>query len=471
MVFSSLEFIKNFLPVFLVVYYILPDKYKNIFLMTASLVFYGYGVEWNPFYILLIILSIFINYEIGLKLNQNKNKKKRKAWLWAGIAYDFWWLFLFKYAGFFLKNITSLFGLAGISVGIPEVSLVLPVGISFYTFQIVSYLADVYWRKVKAETSIIHLGTYLCMFPQLIAGPIVTYESVQKQLKKRVLSFENFEEGLREFVLGLGCKVLIANRVSGLWYHVNAVGFESISTLLAWLGILAYSLQIYFDFYGYSLMAKGLGRMMGFRFPDNFRHPYTAVSMTDFWRKWHITLGSWFREYVYIPLGGNRCSWIKNIRNLFIVWIFTGLWHGAEWNFVLWGIGIFLVICVEKYGYGKFLEQHRWIGHFYMLLFIPLSWLVFVLTDFSQLKIYLAKLFLFWGPNGEGVFAGDYLKYGKMYAVPLIAGIILSTGLGRKIYEKNKYRMVTVLILTGIFWGSIYCIYQGMNDPFLYFRF
>lgn len=471
MVFSSIAFIMYFMPVFFLVYYILPASYKNAWLFLASLGFYYYGVRGNPGYLLLMIMSVVVNFVAGKLIEAQKTKRARKAWLVVGIVYDLGWLILFKYLGFLIENLNALFGAMHVKVQLETWNLILPIGISFYTFQIISYLVDVYRRETKAEKSLISLGTYLCMFPQLIAGPIVNYHLIQKQLHKRKHSMEKVESGLKVFALGLAYKVLLANRVGHLWTEVTAIGYESISTPLAWMSIVAYSLQLYFDFYGYSLMAIGLGRMMGFDFPQNFNNPYMAVSMTDFWRRWHMTLGGWFREYVYIPLGGNRGGFAKTVRNMFVVWLLTGLWHGASWNFVLWGLLLFVLLFVEKAGLGKVLERHKALGHIYMILWIPLSWLVFVITDLSQLGIYLQKLFPFFGSTGTVLFQGDYLKYGKTYGVYLVLGILFATGIQEKLLKKNKNRLWVILLLLALFWASVYCMYLGMDDPFLYFRF
>lgn len=471
MVFSSIVFIMYFMPVFFLVYYILPASYKNAWLFLASLGFYYYGVRGNPGYLLLMIMSVVVNFVAGKLIEAQKTKRARKAWLVVGIVYDLGWLILFKYLGFLIENLNALFGAMHVKVQLETWNLILPIGISFYTFQIISYLVDVYRRETKAEKSLISLGTYLCMFPQLIAGPIVNYHLIQEQLHKRKHSMEKVESGLKVFALGLAYKVLLANRVGHLWTEVTAIGYESISTPLAWMSIVAYSLQLYFDFYGYSLMAIGLGRMMGFDFPQNFNNPYMAVSMTDFWRRWHMTLGGWFREYVYIPLGGNRGGFAKTVRNMFVVWLLTGLWHGASWNFVLWGLLLFVLLFVEKAGLGKVLERHKALGHIYMILWIPLSWLVFVITDLSQLGIYLQKLFPFFGSTGTVLFQGDYLKYGKTYGVYLVLGILFATGVQEKLLKKNKNRLWVILLLLALFWASVYCMYLGMDDPFLYFRF
>lgn len=471
MVFSSIAFIMYFMPVFFLVYYILPASYKNAWLFLASLGFYYYGVRGNPGYLLLMIMSVVVNFVAGKLIEAQKTKRARKAWLVVGIVYDLGWLILFKYLGFLIENLNALFGAMHVKVQLETWNLILPIGISFYTFQIISYLVDVYRRETKAEKSLISLGTYLCMFPQLIAGPIVNYHLIQEQLHKRRHSMEKVESGLKVFALGLAYKVLLANRVGHLWTEVTAIGYESISTPLAWMSIVAYSLQLYFDFYGYSLMAIGLGRMMGFDFPQNFNNPYMAVSMTDFWRRWHMTLGGWFREYVYIPLGGNRGGFAKTVRNMFVVWLLTGLWHGASWNFVLWGLLLFVLLFVEKAGLGKVLERHKALGHIYMILWIPLSWLVFVITDLSQLGIYLQKLFPFFGNAGTVLFQGDYLKYGKTYGIYLVLGILFATGVQEKLLKKNKNRLWVILLLLALFWASVYCMYLGMDDPFLYFRF
>ena len=471
MVFSSIAFIMYFMPVFFLVYYILPASYKNAWLFLASLGFYYYGVRGNPGYLLLMIMSVVVNFVAGKLIEAQKTKRARKAWLVVGIVYDLGWLILFKYLGFLIENLNALFGAMHVKVQLETWNLILPIGISFYTFQIISYLVDVYRRETKAEKSLISLGTYLCMFPQLIAGPIVNYHLIQEQLHKRKHSMVKVESGLKVFALGLAYKVLLANRVGHLWTEVTAIGYESISTPLAWMSIVAYSLQLYFDFYGYSLMAIGLGRMMGFDFPQNFNNPYMAVSMTDFWRRWHMTLGGWFREYVYIPLGGNRGGFAKTVRNMFVVWLLTGLWHGASWNFVLWGLLLFVLLFVEKAGPGKVLERHKALGHIYMILWIPLSWLVFVITDLSQLGIYLQKLFPFFGSTGTVLFQGDYLKYGKTYGIYLVLGILFATGVQEKLLKKNKNRLWVILLLLALFWASVYCMYLGMDDPFLYFRF
>lgn len=470
MVFSSIDFIFGFLPVFLLIYAVCPFRWKNLCLFAGSLFFYYSGVKENPSYLFLFLCSIGVNYILGILIGNRK--RERKKWLIIGIIYNFFWLFLFKYSGFFIQNLNGIVSFFGLPVQIPAFEPVLPIGISFYTFQNVSYLADVYRRRVSFERSFTNYGMYISMFPQLIAGPIVTYSSVRSRIRKRKSSLKMIESGLRQFTIGLGLKVLIANQIGGLWKNVEAIGFESISTPLAWLGLVSFSLQIYFDFYGYSLMAKGLGNILGFRFPRNFSHPYLSTSMTEFWRRWHITLGSWFREYVYIPLGGNREGFWKTTRNLLVVWLLTGFWHGASWNFILWGLVLFLLIFLEKLGLGKLFARRPMAGHIYMLFAIPFTWMLFAITDLSQIAIYFQRLFPFLAQEEEFTyFTGDFLKYAGSYALSLCAGLIFITPVPKNLYNRWKNTPVSALILLIVFWGCVYCMKMGMDDPFLYFRF
>lgn len=472
MVFSSIDFLFKFLPVFLILYGLCPEKWKNACLLLGSLLFYSYGVMDCPVYLLLFVVSVTVNYKIGVTMGKRKKGERRRPWLIAGIIYNLFWLFLFKYAGFTIQNLNAVLEMAGSEFKLPMYQPVLPIGISFYTFQQLSYLLDVYHRTVWYEKSLVNYGMYISMFPQLIAGPIVTYSSIQKQIEKRKVTPSLVEEGLREFTIGLGLKVLIANQVGGLWEEILKIGFESISTPLAWMGLIAYSLQIYFDFYGYSLMAKGLGMLLGFRLPSNFNYPYMSLSMTEFWRRWHITLGSWFREYVYIPLGGNRKGFWKNIRNLFVVWLFTGLWHGASWNFVLWGLVVLGLILMEKNGMEKALHKFPLLGHLYMWFVIPLTWMLFAITDIGQIGIYIKRLFPFLAGKQEFVyFADDYVKYAGMYALSLSAGLLFMTYGPRKLYYRFKESPLSAAVLLVVFWACVYCIKRGMDDPFLYFRF
>lgn len=471
MVFSSLTFLFAFLPIFLILYYCSPAKYRNGLLFTGSLVFYGIG---EPLYLCLIICSVLVNLGIGLFIDRSERLSGKKLWLITGLLYNFGLLFFFKYTNFFLENINGVLKLCHSGTQLKLLELTLPLGISFYTFQIVSYIIDVYRGKVKADHSVISLGAYLCMFPQLIAGPIVVYSDIRRELHERTITIHNLDDGLKTFILGLGFKVLLANRVGTLWNEVCTIGFESISTPLAWLGSLAYSMQLYFDFCGYSLMAIGLGKMLGFTIPENFHHPYLSRSVTDFWRRWHITLGAWFREYVYIPLGGNRKGRIRTVVNLGIVWLLTGFWHGAAWNFILWGAFIFLLEILEKNLLLPVLN-HKSIAahifsHIYMILYILVSWTIFAISDFNQLAMYLARMFPFFG-MGHTLNSYDFVKYLTDYGVLLICCILFCTAGPEKLYHRFKNKLGGIVIALIIFWYSVYYLAIGMNNPFLYFRF
>ncbi len=472
MVFSSLSFIFAFLPAFLALYYCVPAKSKNTLLFLGSLLFYSFG---EPFYILLIFASTVLNYLFGLGIARYKRGRAERLFLfWIALLYNFGLLLFFKYANFFLENINLLLKVCGIHWQFFRLNVSLPLGISFYTFQIVSYIIDVYRDKVKADKSIVSLGAYICMFPQLIAGPIVVYSDISESLKERKISIENIDRGLKTFIIGLGYKVIIANRIGTLWNEVCTIGFESISTPLAWLGAFAYSMQLYFDFWGYSVMAIGLGDMLGFTMPENFRYPYTARSVTEFWRRWHITLGSWFREYVYIPLGGNRKGTLRTIANLFVVWLLVGFWHGAAWNFVLWGLLIFVLLVIEKTITLRFLNGNNivaWLlSHLYVMLYIPVSWIIFAITDFSELRVYLLKMFPFF----SGVQAApltDFWRLLEIYAPLLIASVIFSLSSPMKLFEKVRDKALGIILLLAVFWYAVYLLAIGINNPFLYFRF
>lgn len=451
MVFSSLQFIFIFMPVFFGCYYAVPDKYRNCVLYVGSMCFYLVGTISNPEHFILFILSIILDYTIGIGLE--RCTRHRKILLVSGITLHIISLVIFKYSAFVTDDI------------------VLPIGISFYTFQGISYIADVYRGEVKAQHSLLKFVIYIAMFEQLIAGPIVTYGQVENELSNRKVSKHSVMRGIGIFIFGLGLKVLLANPIGKLWSQTCAIGFESISTPLAWMAIGAYSFQIYFDFFGYSLMAVGLGKMLGFRLPVNFKHPYTSLTMTEFWRRWHITLGDWFRTYVYIPLGGNREGVIATVRNLLVVWLLTGLWHGAGYNFVLWGVILFLIITVEKFFIGKYLSAMPVIGHIYMIVLIPLTWAVFAIDDIGQLKMFISRLFPWSGRGVWSVFRYDYVKYMKLYYPFFIAGILLSTRLPYRILKRLNNRVVIGLMLAVILCACAYCMYRGFDDPFLYFRF
>ena len=402
MVFSSLNFVLIFMPVFFACYYIVPDKWKNAVLLIGSLSFYLVGTLKTPYHFALFVLSIIVDFEVGVGIE--KYQKHKKAILASGILFHLIALSVFKYSDFVFSQLAPF---------IPKLSQIpslgLPIGISFYTFQGMSYIADVYRGKTKAEKSVLRYAVYIAMFEQLIAGPIVTYSRVKGSLKSRKINASAVLCGLGMFIFGLGLKVLLANPIGKLWSQTLAIGFESVSTPLAWMALFAYSFQIYFDFFGYSLMAVGLGKMLGFKLPKNFDHPYMSLTVTEFWRRWHITLGSWFREYVYIPLGGNRCSKARNLFNLLFVWLLTGIWHGAGYNFLLWGFILFLLIATEKYLTGKFLNSHPAIGHIYMILIIPLMWAVFAVSDMRELGILFTRLFPFFGTGALSVFKHDFL--------------------------------------------------------------
>ncbi|MBR4509099.1 MAG: MBOAT family protein [Ruminococcus sp.] len=464
MVFSSLEFLFIFLPAFMLVYGLVPKKYKNATIFAGSVIFYSVGVISRPVYILLFLLTILFNFIIGEFIYNFR--KASKLWLTVGIVFNFWWLIFFKYTGFLFENINALF-----HAHLPVKDIILPIGISFYTFQSVSYLIDVYRRRARAESNFISYGAYISMFPQLIAGPIVKFRIVSRMLRHRKHTAAMIEEGLKTFTIGLGFKVLIANQIGGLWSDIGNIGFHSISAPLAWMGIIAYSFQLYFDFCGYSYMAIGLGKIMGFELPKNFDHPYMSLTMGEFWRRWHMTLGMWFREYIYIPLGGSRCGKLKTIRNYFIVWAFTGLWHGASWNFIIWGMVLFALIMLERFVIGKYLERFKVLGHLYMLFVIPLTWLIFAVTDISQLGVYFCRLLPFIPQQTYPVLEHDYLKYLGIYWKFFLAGAVFSTDLPERIYKKIKDTIAIKLVLLAVFWLSVYCIYKGMNDPFMYFRF
>ena len=451
MVFSSLLFLFWFIPIFFAVYYIVPVKWKNAVLFTGSIVFYAWG---EPQFLILIFISVIVNYVAGLLM-----QRKPKTVLICALIFDFAMLFVFKYAGFFVSNINNLFGT---SLRVP--TLTLPLGISFYTFQIASYVIDLYKGKIKVCKNPLTLGTYLVMFPQLIAGPIVVYEDVEKELNVRKITPSMIEEGITTFILGLSSKVLIANQVGALWNDLGSIGYDRISMPLAWLGVVAYTLQIYFDFNGYSLMAIGLGKMLGFNLPDNFNYPYVSRSLTEFWRRWHITLSSWFRDYVYIPLGGNRKGAIRTYVNLFIVWFLTGFWHGAGWNFILWGLFFFVTLSIEKLFLGDFLKRHTVLSRIYSLVLIGLSWMIFAITDFSQLVAYFVKLF---SPDT----GYDVLYYLRNYGVIILVGIVFSSQAVGKRFRNLCGKIIGVPILVALLALSVCYLADASFNPFLYFRF
>ena len=459
MVFSSILFLFRFFPVAMLLYYLAPRRYKNLVLLLESLVFYSWGeVRYFP----IMIASILVDYIASNGIEKHRQSKGAcRAFLTLSVVFNLGMLGFFKYTNFLLLNLGALTGLS-----FPALSLTLPLGISFYTFQTMSYTIDVYRGKVPAERNIVDFGAFVVLFPQLIAGPIVRYTDVNRELKSRVITLDGVQEGIDIFIRGLGRKVLIANNIGALWTEVSAMNFEVISTPLAWLGILAYTFQIYFDFSGYSQMAIGLGRMLGFRFPQNFNDPYIAKSVTEFWRRWHMTLGSWFREYLYIPLGGNRCSFPRQIFNLFVVWAATGLWHGASWNFVLWGLYFFVFLVLEKAFLRPYLEKTRVLGHLYLLLLVVVSWAIFAITDFAALGRFLTAMFAFRGGS-------EWLYYLRNYGVTFLLAAFLSTPLLARLEERLGGRLgwAKNLALVVILVASIAYLEDATYNPFLYFRF
>ena len=469
MVFSDLKFIYIFLPVFFLLYFLIPRRFSNLFVFFASLVFYTLGTLDRPLYALLFLADIFVTFLAGLMI-QDHPRHKRLLLVLAAV-YNFGLLFAFKYQGFICSGINSLLPE---NMQIPLLNLVLPVGISFYTFQAMSYVADVYRGNIRAERSFVDYGAYISMFPQLVAGPIVTYPDIRRELKRRTFSLDNFSQGLKLFAVGLGYKVIIANNIGGMWRDVTGIGFDSLSTPYAWLAAIAYSLQLYFDFFGYSLMAKGMGRMMGFTIPDNFNDPYISVSMTEFWRRWHMTLSSWFRDYVYIPLGGSRCGRMRTFFNLLVVWLLTGLWHGADWNFVMWGIMFAALLIAEKTLLLGFIKKHRAIGHIYTLFFVMLC---FIMFDASGVKEGFETIAALFGANAAD--NTEALYYLRSYAVPLTVAALGATPLPKRIKAKLEATRVggaIMAIAEPVALAALLCLctaylIDGSFNPFLYFRF
>lgn len=466
MVFSSTIFLCVYLPLVLLGYYICPKKGRNLFLLIASLVFYAWG---EPKYVFLMIFSILVNYIFGRLMDKNReNKKRLKLMLVLSVVIDLGLLSVFKYTDFIITNVNAIFGSS-----FDLLKIALPIGISFYTFQAMSYTIDVYRNDVRVQKNLIDFGMYITMFPQLIAGPIVRYADVQDQLAERSVTTADFSEGVMRFVVGLGKKVLLANQMGAVWSEIYALGGD-VSALMAWTGAIAYTFQIYFDFSGYSDMAIGLGRMFGFKFPENFRYPYQSVSITDFWRRWHITLSTWFKEYLYIPLGGNRCGLARQALNLLIVWSLTGFWHGAGWNFVMWGLYYFVILFIEKLFLLKALDKlPKLFRHVYALLLIVIGWVIFASDDVSVLLPYLGSMF---GANGAVGGMDVYTLFTK--AALLIICCVASTELPKKLFlsaagamnEKAAFTLKSVLTIALLALSMILLIGDSYN-PFLYFRF
>lgn len=466
MVFSSTIFLCVYLPLVLLGYYICPKKGRNLFLLIASLVFYAWG---EPKYVFLMIFSILVNYIFGRLMDKHReNKKRLKLMLVLSVVIDIGLLSVFKYTDFIITNVNAIFG-----ANFDLLNIALPIGISFYTFQAMSYTIDVYRNDVRVQKNLIDFGMYITMFPQLIAGPIVRYADVQDQLADRSVTTADFSEGIMRFVVGLGKKVLLANQMGAVWSEIYALGGD-VSALMAWTGAIAYTFQIYFDFSGYSDMAIGLGRMFGFKFPENFRYPYQSVSITDFWRRWHITLSTWFKEYLYIPLGGNRRGLTRQALNLLIVWSLTGFWHGAGWNFVLWGLYYFVILFIEKLFLLKALDKlPKFFRHVYALLLIIIGWVIFASDDVSVLLPFLGSMF---GANGAIGGMDVYTLLTK--AALLVICCIASTELPKRLFlsatgamnEKAAFTIKSVMTIALLALSMILLIGDSYN-PFLYFRF
>ena len=460
MVFSSITFLFIFLPVTLLLYYIVPGKLKNFVLLLVSLIFYAWG---EPIYVFLMLYSILFNYWMGLLME--KHEALKKEILVFSVIINLFLLGFFKYYGFLVSNINAIFHLS-----LPIREIALPIGISFYTFQALSYIIDLGRGRFKAQKNFIAFATYITMFPQLIAGPIVRYEEIRTQMMKRTLSLERFGTGALRFIVGLSKKVLLANMIGSLFDAVQAMG-SGVSVLSAWLGAVAFTFQIYFDFSGYSDMAIGLGDMLGFHFSENFDYPYASASVTDFWRRWHISLGTWFREYVYIPLGGNRVSTWKHIRNILVVWFLTGLWHGAAWNFVFWGLYYGILLLFEKYVLNK-IKLPKFLRWAMMILAVIIGWVFFSANDLSSAFAALGAMF------GIGTSAGvdsAALYYLKTYGILLILCAFFSLPLANLIVKHWKksttLRVVLIAIAMILLVLSTACLVSENYNPFLYFRF
>ena len=464
MVFSSLIFLFAYLPVTLVIYYAVPRKARNIFLFFINLLFYGWG---EPVMVTLMLVSIVINYAGGYFVEKCKpDKKKAKIPLIITVILDIGILAFFKYSGMIADTLNLL---PFLHISWLKVSL--PIGISFYTFQTMSYVIDVYRDDAPVSKSFIDFGTYVALFPQLIAGPIVRYKDVAYQLRHRKETLEQFNCGVKLFLVGLGKKVLIANQMGAMWDAIRATGQPN-GVLGSWVGIAGYTLQIYFDFSGYSDMACGLGNMLGFEFLKNFNYPYISKSVTEFWRRWHISLSTWFREYVYIPLGGNRRGVPRQIFNLMVVWFLTGLWHGASYNFILWGVYYGVILIIEKFILKNLLDKlPAVLKHIYTILIFMFGWVIFYFDDMAQMGRFFVSLFNF----GDGLIGDDALVILCRYAFILVIAIIASTPLAATVYNKikdTKYAFVPeTLFCVFILVAATAAIVTQSYNPFLYFRF
>lgn len=462
MLFSSIPFLYYFLPAVLTLYFLSPKRLKNATLLISSLVFYAWG---EPRYVFLMLATIICGYFLGLAIEKHREKKLGKLFLWLSSAICLACLAYFKYADFFITNINAATGLS-----VPLLRVSLPIGISFYTFQLLSYTVDVYRGDVTAQRSPIDLAAYITMFPQLIAGPIVRYRDVSEKLTFRTHSFSMASSGARLFILGLAKKILIANQLGELVDIFRASQDKSIAFF--WLYAAAFALHVYFDFSGYSDMARGLGRLFGFEFCKNFNYPFISKSATEFWRRWHISLGSWFRDYVYIPLGGNRVSPARHIFNILVVWMLTGFWHGAAWNFILWGLYFAVFLVAEKFLYGKYLEKSRVLSRIYLLFIVIISFVIFNATDMKEAFSYIGAMF---GAGDYPLINAEFLYYAKSYSLIFLLAAIGATPLCKRACEKTaagralSYAEPVILVLLLVLMTAY--LVDGSFNPFLYFRF
>ena len=467
MVFSTPIFLFYFLTLTLLVYYLVPRRLRNPVLLCASLLFYFWG---ERVYTVIMLLSTAIDYTHGMLVERCKargNDRGARMAVASSMVFNLGLLFFFKYWDFLAGSLQAV-GLGFM----PVLNIHLPIGISFYTFQTMSYTIDVYRGDARAQHSIINFGTFVTLFPQLIAGPILKYKDLGDQIDQRDCTAEKFASGVQIFMVGMGKKVLLANNVGLLWERDTALPLDQLTVAGAWLGVIAFTFQIYFDFSGYSDMATGLGRMLGFEFAPNFRYPYISRSITEFWRRWHISLSSWVREYLYIPLGGNRCSKPRWMLNLFLVWAATGIWHGASWNYLLWGLYFFALLMLEKLFLLPRLEKApRALQHVYTLFLVVVSWAIFAIEDFAQLRGYLAVMF---GVGGVPLADGAFGYYLHSYLPVLCAAVLASTPLGVSLFQKLGSRtrqiLCALLVLAGLVLCTAYLV-DGTYNPFLYFRF
>lgn len=460
MVFSGLYFLFSFLPLVLILYFLVPEFLKNLVLLLASIFFYAWG---EPVYVFLMLFSAAFNFVVGLDIDGAVKSEKKKLLIFA-VVVNLFILGFFKYYGFFIETVNAVFG-----VSIPCRELALPIGISFYTFQSLSYILDVYHRKVKVQHNLIKFALYLTMFPQLIAGPIVQYSDIEGQLEKRRVGWSDFGKGVNRFIQGLAKKVLFANNLGMLYTGIQELHQRSVLTV--WIGIMAYTLQIYFDFSGYSDMAIGLGKMFGFTFNENFRYPYISCSVTEFWRRWHISLSTWFRDYVYIPLGGNRVSEWKHVRNIIVVWMLTGLWHGASWNFVVWGLYYGILLLLEKYLLADKLELlPQRIRRLLTLILVMIGWVFFSNTNFADAIFYLKNMV---GVGTTRLIDTGSLYYLRNNLILLAAGWIAAGPAPGKWFNKLTERkpVPAVFIDVALFVLCLAYLVSSTYNPFLYFRF